>query len=122
MTIGKAYAFFDCNASKKEIETELPTIRELVKTPSKLELFLAEGVENLNYGEDVKLKEIVNRAKNDGMKYVMEAKYAGATNKQTADEVAGILNQAYQSPLYKDKEQFSGEIVYENKGKYIFRE
>lgn len=122
MVIGKAYAFFNCNASKREIEAELPEIRNCVKTPSKLELFLTEGVENLNCKEDVKLKEVIDYAKKDGMRYAMEAKYAGATNKQTADELASILNQAYQSPLYKDKEQFSGGIVYENKEKYVFRE
>ena len=31
---GKAYAFFDCEASKGDIEKELPPIRECVETPN----------------------------------------------------------------------------------------
>jgi hypothetical protein len=117
---GRAYAFFDCRASKIQIEAELPTIREYIKTPSKLELFLTEGVENLNGNK--KLMVIAQEAKDSGMKYVLEAKYGGAKNKKTADEVASILNQAYQSPLYADKEEFRGSVVYQDRKKYIFRE
>lgn len=117
--IGKAYGFFYCNASKQEIETELPAIRELVKTPSQLELLIG-NVENLK--GDSKLMTLVKEAKEGGIKYIMEAKYSGTTNKKTADELSSILNQVYQSHLYKDGEQFKGGIVYEKKGKYIFRE
>ena len=52
----------------------------------------------------------------------MEATYPDATNIQTADEVAIILNQVYNSQLYQDGEKFSGEIIYEDKGRYVFRE
>ena len=117
---GKAYAFFDCNASKKEIEAELPTIRKCVKTPSNLELSLTEGVENLK--GDNELMTLAKEAKEGGMKYVLEAKYEGSTNKQTADEVAGIMNQAYQTPLYQEGEQFRGAIVYQGIDKYVFRD
>ena len=116
---GKAYGFFYCNASKEAIESELPTIRKLAKTPSKLELSLTEGMDNLK--GDSKLTSLAQEAKQDGINYVLEATYSNASNKQTADEVAGILNQAYQSPLYQDKAGFKGAIVYEDKGKYVFR-
>ena len=52
----------------------------------------------------------------------MEATYPNATNHQTADEVASVLNQAYQSPLYQKGEQFRGEVVYNERGRYVFRE
>ena len=52
----------------------------------------------------------------------MEATYPDATNHQTADEVASVLNQAYQSQLYERGEQFRGEVVYKEKGSYMFRE
>jgi hypothetical protein len=116
---GEAYAFFDCRASKKQIETELPTIRECIKTPSNLELSLTDDVEKL---KDTKLMAIAKEAKESGMRYVLQAKYKGATNKQTADEVASVMNQIYQSPLYADKEEFRGAIVYQDRKKYIFRE
>jgi len=117
---GTAYAFFDCRASKDQIETELPNIRQCVKTPSKLELSLTEGVENLT--GDTELVALAKEAKEGGMRYVLQAKYPGATNNQTADEVASIMNQAYQTPLYADKEEFRGGIVYQEKGQYVFRE
>jgi len=117
---GKAYGFFYCNASKEAIESELPTIRKLVKTPSKLELSLTEGMDNLKGTS--KLTALAQEAKQDGINYILEATYSDASNKQTADEVANILNQTYQSPLYKDKEQFRGAVVYENKGEYVFRD
>jgi hypothetical protein len=132
--IGKAYAFFYCKASKKQIEAEIPPIRECVRTPSKLELSLTEGVYKFMgtrilgrkalVGEpiDTQLRDIAKEAKESGMRYVLEAKYEGATNEQTADELSSILNQVYQSPLYQEGEEFRGGIVYQDMGKYIFRE
>jgi hypothetical protein len=119
-SIGRAYGFFYCNASKQEIETELPTIRDLVRTPSHLELSLIEGMDNLK--GDQRLTTLAQEAKQDRINYVLEATYPGGNNKNTADEVAAILNQAYQSPLYKAKEPFKGAIVYEENGEYIFRD
>jgi hypothetical protein len=117
-SIGKAYGFFDCKASKAEIEAELPTIRELMQTPSALELSLVEGPENVS-GDD-RLKLIAKAA--NRMRYGIEATYRGATNRATADELAMILDQAYQSPLYQEGEQFRGEIVFEENGSYRVRE
>ena len=118
--IGKAYGFFYCNASKQEIETELPTIRELVRTPSQLELSLVEGMDNIK--GDKRLIALAQEAKRDGINYMLQTTYPNGTNKDTADEVAGILNQTYQSPLYKAKEPFRGAIVYEENGEYVFRD
>ncbi len=118
--VGKAYGFFYCNASKQEIETELPAIRELVRTPSQLELFLIEGMDNVK--DDKRLTALVQEAKQDGINYMLQAKYPNATNKQTADEIASVLNQAYQSPLYETNAPFKGAIVYEEKDKYVFRD
>jgi len=96
LDVGRAYGFFYCDASKQEIETELPTIRELVKTPSQLELSLIEGMDHIK--GDERLTALAQEAKQDGINYVLQATYPGGTNRDTADEVASILNQAYQSP------------------------
>jgi hypothetical protein len=53
---------------------------------------------------------------------MLQATYPNGTHKDTADEVASILNQAYQSPLYEAKEPFKGAIVYEENGGYVFRD
>lgn len=112
---GKAYAFFNCKASKGDIEKEIPFIRESVKTPNALELSLMEGTDTLT--GDSELLQMAKEAKDAGIKYVMEATCPNVTNQQTADEVASILNQAYQSPLYQ-----KGEVVYKERGRYVFRE
>lgn len=117
---GKAYAFFNCDSSKEDIEKEIPTIRNLVQTPNALELSLMEGTDALK--GDPKLLQLAREAKDAGIRYVMEATYPNATNHQTADEVASVLNQAYQSPLYQKGEQFRGEVVYQERGRYVFRE
>ena len=119
-SVGGAYGFFYCNASKQDIEAELPTIRKLVKTPSQLELSLIEGMDNLK--GDERLTALALKAKKDGINYVLQATYPNGTNKDTADEVATIINQVYQSPLYQAKEPFRGAVVYEEKGEYLFRD
>lgn len=137
--MGKAYAFFNCNASKNEIEAELPTIRKLTQTPNQLEISLTENVNELKGDQNLlkfigqnkvypifpsKLKALIVNAQTIKMidlRYVLKAKYPKATNKATADELGMILNQAYQSPLYQDEEPFIGKIVYKEK-KSIFLE
>jgi len=52
---GKAYAFFDCRASKGKIERFLPVIREYIQTPKTLELSLTED-------PNVELRTIAARA------------------------------------------------------------
>lgn len=116
---GKAYAFFDCKASKGDIEKEFPFIRERAITPKALELSLIEGTSILT--RDSQLLQIAREAEEAGIRYSLEATYPNATNHQTADELASILNQAYQSPLYQEREQFKGEIFYKERGKYVFR-
>ena len=115
--IGEAYAFFDCNALKQEIEAELPTIRKLAKTPSKLELSLVEDPEKL--GGD---KDLIQKAKESGYKYAIKATYHGATNEKTADELADILIHAYQSRLYQEGEDFKGDILYKTLKGYVSRD
>jgi hypothetical protein len=119
---GEAYAFLKCRASRDEILREMPYIRMQAKTPANLELTLIEDPSKLE--EDQNLMEIVREASEDGMRYALRARLPDATNIKTADELADILNQAYQSPLYcpEKKEPFEGGIVYTVLGKYVFRE
>jgi len=119
---GEAYAFFDCSASLEQITEEIPIITKMVQTPKRLELCLAEkalptiGKSKLNR----ELASIAVDAYRANLKYVLLAiSPANLTNAQTADELSAILNQAYQSPLYRDNEQFRGRIVYEEDGFYV---
>ena len=49
---GKAYGFFYCNASKEAIESELPTIKKMVKTDG-LKIF--EGKDYLQTFRNIQL-------------------------------------------------------------------
>jgi hypothetical protein len=123
--IGKAYAIFDCSASKEEIEAQLPSIREDMKTPPTLTLCLTEGIENLEC--DDSLKHVIKEKKLDGLRFVLEANDSRATNVKTAGELVAIQNEAYQLPLYEDinghKEPYYGEVIYRGRGgKYHFME
>src|SRR3989344_6393483 len=111
--VGEAYAFFDCRASQEEIEGEIPTIRRLTLMPSSLELHLMEGTDSLK--GDPELRQI---AGNSDRKYVMKAIYPAGTNREAADKLAGMLNQAYQSPLYQKGEPLGGKIIYKERGEY----
>lgn len=118
--VGEAYAFFNCSASRDEMGREIPKIRSLAQTPSELEIYLTEGKDSLN--GDVELRQIADEAREKGIRYVMRANYPNGTNAQTADELAGILNQAYQSPLFKEDEQFVGKIFYKQGNQYVSRD
>jgi hypothetical protein len=117
---GKAYAFFNAYASKSQIEAELPLIRQLARTPKNLELTLIEGVEDLR--GDKQIRDIAKEAKDCGIRYVIQARCPKKDNKETADEIAAVLNQAYQSPLYSKDEDFYGKILYRKNSQYRERE
>lgn len=85
---GKAYAFFDCKAPRKEIEGELPTIRKFAKVPPLVELSLTEGPEALE--GDARIKEIAANFKALGMRWTISATYPRATNEAAADELKAV--------------------------------
>lgn len=113
--------FFDCNASGKEIEKEIPYIRDAVRTPKHLKLALIDAVIPELYSRNSELESIAQDAADAGIKYSLLAKCSTLSNSQTADEVAGILNQAYQSPLYQEGEDFRGKIFYKANSEYVER-
>ncbi len=124
--VGKAYAFFDCKASKAEIEAELPTTRRLSQMPSELELSLTEGMDNIDkriFDKDRRLIPVVQRAKQDRMRYMLEATYPRTTNRETAKHVVGLLYLAHSgSDLFERGEDFRGGVVYEEGSEYHLHE
>ena len=118
MTDGRAYAFFDGEASKEEIESIMPAIRHTVGTPRELQVYLREGIDDLS-GDATFMKVLEEARAVGGYRYSMEAIYPETNNRQTADELGTILNQARQD-LWTGS--FRGNIVYEEGGSYIFVE
>ena len=94
--IGKAYAFFYCDASKDQIEAELLTIRRLTQTPSDLELDLIEGTDIVTSDKDSELYQISELARDAGLNYTLTASHKGRTNRVVSESLATLMSQTYQ--------------------------
>ncbi len=120
MSTGKAYAFFGCRATKDQIEGQLPLIRGLSQAPENLQLTLY-GIDN--FGGDIEFSRFITPAKKRGNEYVLEAAYPAATNEETADNLAAIMNNLYSgSPLFEKGDEYRGEIVYKKGDKFMLRD
>ncbi len=121
--IGEAYAFFYCDSPMERIKRAIPFLREDSQTPSELELSLYQGNEIAERTKNnPKLNYLADRAKMDGTNILMYGKYLPKTNKETADELATLLNTSYASELYENKNEFIGGIIYKQDGEYVFRD
>ncbi|MBI4440817.1 hypothetical protein HY639_01490 [Candidatus Woesearchaeota archaeon] len=117
---GKAYGFFMCNADKETVANELPDLRRITQAPSALELSLMDDFSHIK--ADNLLKPLIHQARDNGMCYCLEATLPGSSNRVAAKELNDMLGNIYNSPLYKEGDEFSGAIVYEENGKYVFYE
>ena len=119
--MGIAYGFFKCNASKRDIEAELPSLRKAAETPSKLELSLIEDLDSIK--TDNGLKSLIEQAKLGMINFVMKGEQQNIKNQTVAGRIGNLLNMTYQSTLYKPNEEFYGQVVYqEADGSYSFLE
>jgi len=135
---GVAYAFFDSPETREVIEKNLPMIRsmEYAQTPQELELTLSEGTEGLTLDDKLQREIAIPRdyrviPKGTGVdspesrpladtRYVLQARYPGATNEQAASELADIIN----CVSWLDQRPgafFRGAILYADT-RYVFRE
>jgi len=122
---GEAYAFFDCSAPREQVAEEISYIRDLVKTPKTARLRLGErGVPCISHNSlDEELLGIALDAHKAKVKYALTVGPSPCmNNRQAADELGAILNQAYLSPLYQQDEPFRGRIVYKENGHYVDRD
>ena len=121
---GKAYAFIYSSASEREIKDYLPLGRERANVHSSLELEIRQGINPKEFNED-ELVELAESALNIGNNYTMKAGLKDATNERTANELGDLLNEFYQSPLQENFLKdggYYGWIVYEENGRYQFKE
>ncbi|HIH25717.1 hypothetical protein J4476_03355 [Candidatus Woesearchaeota archaeon] len=103
---GKAYALFDCPKDIDDIKTEVFSIRRIIETPSYLEVLIFS---RKDFVSGPVLSSIAEKL---GFPYVAEVAFPLHSNKDAADELASMLNQASNSPLYDNPEDFRGEIIY----------
>lgn len=118
--IGKAYGFIGCSAPIGDIERNMSGVRGEIGTPKELELSLMEGVSGLKGLEgNPGLKRFTELATRANLRYTVEAKYPGADNEKTANELADVINHTSTSLFRDTPENIRAEIVYEENGKYI---
>jgi len=121
MKNGEAYAFFHCNATKSDIDDDLPYLKGL--SPGKdsfghsnLELLLLEPAE---LEKSFFFTPIVEHAKKSGMNYILKANHLNLTNEKTAQKLFEVMKMIKDSWLCKPND-FKGHIVYKNIfGKYV---
>lgn len=110
---GRAYALMDFEASKEQIESELPYAREAARTPSQLEISVREVKDLITdktvdsdlvkyigensiypiFPEKFKAEmESAKPIKMSDLRYILETKYPDATNEQAAEQINGVSN------------------------------
>ncbi len=140
--VGKAYAFFNCNASNEEVE------RELLKIPNSLELHLSQGEAPLfqKYLRSSPLGEALGKARgiitysssdlrdreakvaecyearNREFDYVLEAYSLNKSNEEVGLKLGKVMNGLYTSPLYKKGENMRSSVICEIDKEYQFLE
>jgi len=126
---GEAYAFFDSDVSRKELEYSLPDIKKYTHSPKGLQILVKEGVsgtqfderllEQLEYPFDYRIMshERAIEASEElrplsSMKYSLIASYKRASNREVAEELITVLDNIHR--LYnKDQGLFRCGIVYQ---------
>lgn len=130
---GEAYAFFNCSASKEELNSEIPAIREEAQIPGNLELTLTttkelEKAENTDprlldyirnnqmystFSENRReLKAVAQPYRMTDLTYVLKARYANKTNDEAAMQLGDAMNQVYRTHGNDEGDEvFTAEIV-----------
>ena len=135
-SVGTAYAFFDADASLETLTGALSNIREEIRTPQGLELLLYENNSQVNLPTGIregmeKPGKYVTRSQTmrtegysfeprplSALKYVMTARYEGATNETAAEELDKVVGDILQHNDNQDV--YWSEILYEReKGEYV---
>jgi len=138
-TRGRAYAFFNCDASKEDIERAMPDIRQYAGTPEDLELRLYEETSELEFDEklgyeielpgDYRIMTSEQKSNWDGereemplkdLKYVLVAELPGADNRKTAEELGNVMD--YVPHLNRDETVFRSAVFCEEDDGYIYRD
>ena len=110
-TAGQAYCFFYCNAEKDAVAEEIQICREMIGTPSELELILANdaaSIERLISTIESKMPDA--DIKRGLYNYALIATSPNQSNEETAQELGAILDKVYMSHLYKEGDDFYGRI------------
>src|SRR3989344_3047857 len=125
MAKNEAYATFTCTKSLAEIAEWMPVIEGAVQLPSDLELHLIDankapdvstrispGVYRMGTAQRIP-EEVLRQAWDGKQRYVFKAVSDTLPSRDMAAELELLVNQTYQSPLYKEGEAFQTTIFRE---------
>lgn len=120
-----AVCFFNCKASHKTIKEALRDIRVLVEpprptvnlyeyNPGKPRLHLYEQKRNFNLPGTLR-REARERGALE-LRFALKATMPQNTSSEAADWLEGIMNQLFQSPVFREGEKFVSGIIHEIDG------
>lgn len=99
----KAYAFFEGPSDQELFRRQIPKIRSAVKTPNSVSTTLSRDLYNIR---DRAIARVARAAEDAGMNYTMVV-----DGRDASDDAVALLNQAYNSDLYREGSEFRGEVV-----------
>ncbi|GEM_PF-1221122 len=138
---GRAYAFFNAPLDISGLERELPSLREVSNTPDNLVLALrtvrswrvlpdiSEGLSRFVDGVNIypilpsslaDQKQTASPIQMGDLDYVISGIAENRGNEQVAGELGDLLNGIYY--LLHPQSSFTAAVIYEENGKYLFRE
>ena len=132
--VGRAYAFFDCDASLDYLKQTMQEIVSDPQNPKGLELQVQEGVAGLEFDEklaeaikfpfDYRIMSHERRIQDneeekrtaESLKYALVAKCPGMTNETVATRTENVMENI--RTLNEDPSLFRCALVYEKDGEY----
>jgi len=118
--VGQAYGLFDCNAEREQVQSLISEIDRAGQVSPDLELELFDPPAGIMTA--IRLLEAPQSTSYNNLRYLVDATLPRATDRQTADELAKILNQDHLSALYKKGEKFEAKILYKENGRWTLRD
>lgn len=116
--MGKAYGFFQYDASLNDIEAILPVIRERAETPSLVEFFFTLAEDAMLPATD--MMDLLREGQRHGRNVAVETFFIGKRHEEAADELSLVLQGLYHSHLYRSGEPFFGDILFMKDGNWEY--
>ena len=106
---GRAVGFFNSYQSRKAVKYYLPLIEQCTEMPAEVKVKTTSAAK---LKRNKRWRKIATDAHLNGERHVIKGRCAGCDGEGVAIEIKQILNQAYQSPLYKEEDEFRGSVHY----------
>ena len=113
---GRAVGFFNSRSSAKAVKYYLPIIEEMTEKPKEVKIKRTSAAK---MKRNRLLRKAASDAHGQGAMHALKGSCQAADGEAVAIEIKTILKQAYQSPLYKEDDEFRGSVHYRERRCYI---